>query len=73
MNYLAKSLWLGLSILAYASTGYRLSQPPIPSIPSEEHSYADVDAAYNYLVNDKLIVPLLYYMPGCLAQALHVI
>jgi pimeloyl-ACP methyl ester carboxylesterase len=52
VKFLAKSLHV--SILAYDYTGYGLSQP---SIPSEENCYADIDAAYDYLVNERQILP----------------
>lgn len=51
-KFLSKSL--GVNILAYDYTGYGLASDQ--GDPSEEHCYADVDAAYSYL-RDTLQVP----------------
>lgn len=52
VKFLAKSL--GVSVLAYDYTGYGLSQP---ADPSEENCFADIDAAYEYLTNQRRILP----------------
>jgi fermentation-respiration switch protein FrsA (DUF1100 family) len=44
---------LGFSVLSYDYSGYGTSS----GTPSEENTYRDVDAAYDYLVNDLQIAP----------------
>lgn len=51
-KFLSKSL--GVNVLAYDYTGYGLATEQ--GDPSEEHCYADIDAAYSYL-RDTLQVP----------------
>jgi len=51
-KFLSKSL--GVNVLAYDYTGYGLATDQ--GDPSEEHCYADIDAAYSYL-RDTLQVP----------------
>jgi len=52
VKFLSKALHV--SVLAYDYTGYGLSQH---DSPSEEHCYADIDAAYDYLVHKRQILP----------------
>jgi len=52
VKFLAKALHV--NVLAYDYTGYGLSQP---STPSEENCYADIDAAYDYLINGRHFLP----------------
>lgn len=49
----------GVNVLAYSYTGYAKS----PGVPSEDHVYADIDAAWDYLVTSRRCRPeniLLY-------------
>ncbi|HEY9803125.1 MAG TPA: alpha/beta hydrolase [Leptolyngbyaceae cyanobacterium] len=44
---------LGFNVLAYDYRGYGTSE----GIPTENHAYQDIDAAYNYLIKDLKILP----------------
>ena len=52
-QYLEKLRDFGFNVLAYDYRGYGTSQ----GIPTEKNAYHDIDAAYNYLVQDLKVLP----------------
>ena len=52
-QYLEKLRDFGFNVLAYDYRGYGTSE----GIPTEKNAYHDIDAAYNYLVQDLKVLP----------------